>query len=147
FDSLIAVKEQLRAIPGKGLRYGSLVGYERPLPRICVNYLGQFESNSAPAWQLSHEQRGQWSHPTNTLPYAINLVAMIIDGRLQIRLSSRVGREDTQRLAQALEANLITLIERSARTARTYLTASDTDHLLSQDHLNRLQDDRELEAV
>ncbi len=56
-DSLKAIKEQLRAIPDKGLGFGALryLGDEQtrrtlqalPVPRITFNYLGQFDSGFA----------------------------------------------------------------------------------------------------
>ncbi|WP_327011383.1 non-ribosomal peptide synthase/polyketide synthase [Dactylosporangium sp. NBC_01737] len=49
-----AVKEQLRAVPGKGLGYGVLRHLRQeltgPVPQILFNYLGRFPTGSAEDW-------------------------------------------------------------------------------------------------
>jgi len=68
--ALRQIKEDLRALPDKGIGYGVLRHYDadtkqlfddRPQPQIVLNYLGQFnEENKSDQSATSSEQRGQW---------------------------------------------------------------------------------------
>ncbi|HEY8371301.1 MAG TPA: amino acid adenylation domain-containing protein [Pseudonocardiaceae bacterium] len=146
-ETLKATKENLRAIPANGLGYGLLVGHDRSLPRVCFNYLGQVDGGDGDHWRITGERGGQAMHPDNVLPYTVNLAGMVVGGRLQFRLTSRLTPDDTERLARAFEASLTDLVRRTAGGSRTYLTSSDVDGVLPQEHLDRLQADREVEDV
>ncbi|MDQ1015676.1 non-ribosomal peptide synthetase/type I polyketide synthase [Streptomyces afghaniensis] len=143
---LASVKDGLRAVPGKGLGHGPLYGYDRLLPRVCFNYLGRLDPGTGP-WQVTGEPGGDWSHPDNLLPYIVTATGMVTAGQLRFTLSCRLPEPDARRLARAFEDRLTELVDTTARSTRTYLTVSDIDGLLPQEHLDRLQADRELDGV
>ncbi|GCB51303.1 non-ribosomal peptide synthetase/type I polyketide synthase [Streptomyces sp. NL15-2K] len=144
--TLASVKDGLRAVPGKGLGHGPLCGYDRPLPRVCFNYLGRLDSATGP-WQVATEPGGDWSHPDNLLPYAVTATGMVSEEQLRFTLSCRLPEPDARRLARAFEDRLTALVDSTTHSTRTHLTVSDIDGLLPQEHLDRLQADRELDGV
>ncbi|WP_020480256.1 hybrid non-ribosomal peptide synthetase/type I polyketide synthase [Nocardiopsis kunsanensis] len=146
-DSLVSVKEALRSVPGNGIDYGSLVGYGRPLPAVCFNYLGQVDDGAEDAWRITDEPAGTALHPDNVLPYAVNLAGMVVGGRLRFRMTTRLSETDTARLTRAFESALADLVTATADQPRTYLTSSDVEGVLPQRHLDRLQADGELDDV
>ncbi|MEY9995640.1 amino acid adenylation domain-containing protein/non-ribosomal peptide synthase protein (TIGR01720 family) [Streptomyces sp. V4I8] len=145
--TLATVKDGLRAVPGKGVGYGPLCGYDRPLPRVCFNYLGRLDTGNTGPWQVADEPGGEWSDPANLLPYAVTATGMVTAGRLRFTLSCRLPEPDAHRLARAFENRLTALVDTTAHSTRTYLTVGDIDGLLPQEHLDRLQADRELDGV
>ncbi|MFY0577930.1 amino acid adenylation domain-containing protein [Cystobacter fuscus] len=149
-DSLKAIKDMQRGIPNKGLGFGALFGYPLSrLPRICFNYLGQFgqDERASGPWQIVNEPSGIALHSDNVLPYDINLAGMVLGGQLRFQLSCRGGQELTRRPAQAFEAALSELIQRTAECSRRYLTVSDLDLRISPALLARLQAERDIEEV
>jgi amino acid adenylation domain-containing protein/non-ribosomal peptide synthase protein (TIGR01720 family) len=88
---LLAVKEQLRALPGKGLAYG-VVRYlgagvdEAPAPAVSFNYLGQFDQSMGQGslFDLALEHPGAMQAHDETRTHAIDVVAFVKDQRLQV---------------------------------------------------------------
>lgn len=88
---LLAVKEQLRALPGKGLAYG-VVRYlgagmeEAPAPAVSFNYLGQFDQSMGQdsLFDLALEQPGAMQADDETRTHAVDVVAFVKDQRLQV---------------------------------------------------------------
>ncbi|MET9647510.1 non-ribosomal peptide synthetase/type I polyketide synthase [Streptomyces syringium] len=146
-DALKSVKESVRAVPAKGIGFGPLVGYARELPQVCFNYLGRLDADEGGDWQTVDGPSGDWLHEANLLPYAVSAAGMVVGGRLRFTLLSRLPRQDTERLARAFEERLAALVELTAHSPRTYLTSSDIDGLLPQEHLDRLQAADELDGV
>ncbi|MGW0890743.1 amino acid adenylation domain-containing protein [Saccharopolyspora sp. NPDC002578] len=146
-DTLIDVKESLRSVPGNGIDYGTVVGYQRPLPPVCFNYLGQVDDGAGEHWRITDEPAGRAMHPDNALPYAVNLAGLVAGGRLRFRLGVRLPDADSALLARAFERRLTDLVAAVADRQRAYLTASDVDGVLPQSQLDRLQDERELDDV
>ena len=120
---LKAIKEQLRAVPNKGIGYG-LLRYlcrdetiNRRLarmksPQILFNYLGQWDKvlPKAATFRMRHAPIG-WHGARNSRAYALEVSTWIIDGRLQVNLiysNNLHHRETIQLLAEqymvALEA-------------------------------------------
>src|SRR5262249_46931765 len=120
---LKAVKEQLRAIPGRGLGYDALrylsepgapgqAMHADPLPPISFNYHGQWDagaSRTGLAGQVTFGDLGTDMGPAEDRPYLIDVVGMVVGGRLEFRwfFSGNVFDETTVRtVADALLANL-----------------------------------------
>ncbi|MET7798190.1 amino acid adenylation domain-containing protein [Streptomyces decoyicus] len=96
-ETVKSVKEQLRAVPGRGLGYDALRFLSRPgtpghslyadrLPQISFNYLGQWHGTTSqdglirdrlPALGLDHE-------PDEPRPYLLDVIGMVEDGRLSV---------------------------------------------------------------
>jgi amino acid adenylation domain-containing protein/non-ribosomal peptide synthase protein (TIGR01720 family) len=126
-DALKSIKEQLRAIPQRGLGYG-LLRYMREQPDVSVlssaphaaevsfNYLGQFDQtlpDSAP-FRFAAESSGREQSGRAVRSRLLDVVSMIVDNRLRlsIQFSENLHRRETiQALADRFGASLRGLIE------------------------------------
>ncbi|HEU0013594.1 MAG TPA: amino acid adenylation domain-containing protein [Longimicrobium sp.] len=113
-EALKAVKEQLRAVPGKGIGYGLLRwlgdGEARaalaaaPVPEVSFNYLGQFDGGAADETLLipSDTEVGALRGPGGTRPHLLGIDAAVSGGRLHVTwtFAPAVHRPETvERLA------------------------------------------------
>ncbi|MCE1117368.1 non-ribosomal peptide synthetase, partial [Pseudomonas sp. NMI795_08] len=141
-DSLKAIKEQLRAIPDKGLGFGvlsrlapapvraQLAGL--PVPSITFNYLGQFdasfEAGEAAFWLPCDEARGAEQDAGAPLGNALSLNGQVFDGELSLGWSFSDARFDhatIQALADAYSQALAALVEHCCQPEAGALTPSD----------------------
>ena len=139
-DSIKAIKEQLRAVPHKGLGYGVLryladAGCKRqiaalPSAEITFNYLGQFDQSFG-ADALFHpldEPAGQAHDPDAPLPNALSVDSQVYGGELLLRWTFSRERYDARTidaLAEAYVAELHSLIEHCLSDQAGGLTPSD----------------------
>ena len=144
-EALRSIKEQLRAVPCRGIGYGLLrymstdaqvVATMRSLPRPDVNflYLGQFDPlrSSTGTFRPLHESAGSPCSSEVLRAHLLEVVALVSDGRLRMRFeySDRRHRSSTiEALAQVYTAELTTLIE--------HCQTSDADGLKPSDFLKR----------
>ncbi|KAA2257273.1 amino acid adenylation domain-containing protein [Solihabitans fulvus] len=129
-SALKSVKEQLRAVPGRGLGYGALRHLDGRAPavspRVSFNYLGQFDLPdglyaSRPALDLSTD-------PDAARAHLIDVVGIVEDGCLEFRwlYSEHVHRSDTVRaVADAMLDALRQLLAHCARPDTGGRTPSD----------------------
>ena len=95
-DSLLAVQRQLQQIPERGLGYGllrylspdaavrqSMVGTAAP---VLFNYLGQFDNVVADShlFSFARESTGPWRSPRAHRTHALEIVAVVRGGQLEI---------------------------------------------------------------
>ncbi|TRX76806.1 non-ribosomal peptide synthetase [Pseudomonas mangiferae] len=152
--TLKAVKEQLRAVPSKGLGYGILRHLAEPEtrqelaglpePRVTFNYLGQFDASFdaeallRPAGESSGAGQSEDSEVLNWL--AID--GQVYDGALSLdwTFSGDMYREATiQTLLDAYRDELLAVIEHCAAGGPRGATPSDFPLAgLSQDQLDSL---------
>ncbi|AXA24576.1 non-ribosomal peptide synthase/polyketide synthase [Pseudomonas putida] len=155
-DSLKQIKEQLRAVPDKGLGFGVLSQLaapqvrERlaglPTPSITFNYLGQFDasfaSGEAAFWLPCDEARGAEQHPDAPLANALSVNGQVFDGELSLGWTFSDARFDNhtiQALADAYTQALLALIEHCCQPQAGGLTPSDVPLArLSQAQLDAL---------
>ncbi|QUQ65769.1 non-ribosomal peptide synthetase [Kutzneria sp. CA-103260] len=90
-DVLKRVKEQLRAVPDKGIGYGLLrhlnpttagVLARAPRPQIGFNYLGRMSTPKPQDWAVSAEQEalgGAGADPSMSLPHVVDVNALTED--------------------------------------------------------------------
>ncbi|WP_223465806.1 non-ribosomal peptide synthetase [Pseudomonas sp. GL-RE-26] len=139
-NSIKSIKEQLRAIPGKGLGYG-LLRYlgepaqrqalqDLPAPRITFNYLGQFDRQFDDAALLvpAPESGGQAQGDDAPLANWLTVEGQVYGGQLSLQwgFSRDLFAESTvQRLADAYTEELKTLIEHCCATTAGQVTPSD----------------------
>ncbi|MFB9907697.1 amino acid adenylation domain-containing protein [Allokutzneria oryzae] len=135
---LKAVKEQLRAVPGRGLGYDALRYLDPgssmrsdPLPCISFNYHGQWHG-SAERSALYRDARfgdlGQDMGPEELRPYLIDVVGIARDGVLEISwlYSENVHDEATvRRLADEVAENLRRIVLHCAEPTAGGATPSD----------------------
>ncbi|WP_410524906.1 amino acid adenylation domain-containing protein [Pseudomonas sp. DTU_2021_1001937_2_SI_NGA_ILE_001] len=139
--SIKGIKEQLRAIPDKGIGYGVLryLGdadtrarlAELPEPRITFNYLGQFDTGTGDAPALfspSDEPRGAELHGDAPLGNWLSLNGQVFAGELSLAWTfSRQMFDEAliQRLADDYRDELVALIAHCCQPDCAALTPSD----------------------
>jgi non-ribosomal peptide synthase protein (TIGR01720 family) len=120
-EALTSVKDQLRAVPNRGLGYGVLrylakvPELDRPPREICFNYQGQFDLAIAEAGLLrpAVEAIGPSRSPNIPRPHLLEVVARIVEGRLDMQWiygEQRQERRTIEALATAFEDELQALI-------------------------------------
>ncbi|MEW5925951.1 MAG: non-ribosomal peptide synthase/polyketide synthase [Gemmatimonadota bacterium] len=138
--ALKAVKEQLRAVPGRGIGYG-LLRYladpgaaaelaRGPRPQVGFNYLGQFDrSVSADAFfAFAPESAGAAQDGRSTRRYLLDVTGAVRDGCLELEVGYAEGvhrRETVERLAQEFAGELRGLIAHCTSDGAGGWTLSD----------------------
>ncbi len=140
-DDLLAVKEQLRAIPNSGIGYG-LLRYladdttvtaplrEQRSPDIAFNYLGQIDGTlpETSPFGIAAESAGPSQSPRGQRPYRLYISGSIARGRLQLACmySTALYRRATiEQLANDIVTALRTLIDHAEATETARYTPSD----------------------
>ncbi|KUL63367.1 non-ribosomal peptide synthetase [Streptomyces sp. NRRL S-1521] len=137
--TLKSVKEQLRAVPRRGLGYQALghLGSPRPearalgelpLPDVCFTYHGQWEASAEGDFAPVADVPGRDMDPDAPLDHLLDVSALVTDGELEItwHYSDQVHREGTvQELASGLTRALTAIAEHCARPGTGGRTPSD----------------------
>ena len=144
--SIKRIKEQLRAIPDKGIGYGALryLGDDQaraalaqlPTPRITFNYLGQFDGSFAPAADAdapaflvpADESAGASQSTEAPLDNWLSINGQVYAGELSLEwtFSRDMFDVDTvQRLADQFAAELEAIVAHCLEDAQAGLTPSD----------------------
>ncbi|OLU26329.1 non-ribosomal peptide synthetase [Pseudomonas sp. PA15(2017)] len=138
--SLKAIKEQLRAVPHKGLGHGVLryladepsraAMAVLPEARVTFNYLGQFDQGfAADALLRPLQEPGGAQHASEaTLPNWLSVDSQVYGGELSLRwtFSDRLFQRDTiERLAERYAAELRALVEHCLTPQAGGVTPSD----------------------
>ena len=123
-NTLKSVKEQLRAIPHKGIGYGLLrylsqepeiIAQLKTLPQaqISFNYLGQFNQvlNQFSMMQLASESKGEEHSLDGQRPHLLNINAIITNERLQIDWKYSTNVHQPQTIEKIAEEFIETLLE------------------------------------
>ncbi|MFD1147728.1 amino acid adenylation domain-containing protein [Saccharothrix hoggarensis] len=151
------VKEQLAALPDKGIGFG-LLRYLNPAtgpalaafpePEVCFNYLGRFPVDADADWTMTGGQDvlDNGMDPALPLPYALEVNAMTRDHADGPRLSATwswageaLSEDEVADLAASWFAALDALVTRAGTGGRT---PSDFPLVaLSQDEVERLEAD------
>ncbi|HEX2188975.1 MAG TPA: condensation domain-containing protein, partial [Longimicrobiaceae bacterium] len=153
-EALKAVRDQLRAVPGKGIGYGLLRYLGRdgaraalaagPSPEISFNYLGQLDSllPGAALFRPADEPIGAAHAPSAPRRYLLEVNASVTGGRLQAAwtYSERLHRLDT---AEALAARWLAALREMVEHCRTpaasgYTPADFPEAGLDQEELDDL---------
>ncbi|MDO7900267.1 non-ribosomal peptide synthetase, partial [Pseudomonas citrulli] len=153
-DSLKSIKEQLRAVPDKGLGYGVLrylgepaVRAELaalPAPRVTFNYLGQFDRqfDDGALFVPSSEGSGAAQHARAPLANWLTVEGQVYGGELSLNwgFSERMFKRQTiETLAADYHAELSALIEHCCGLHAPQATPSDFPLArISQAQLDRL---------
>ncbi|MFE4519447.1 amino acid adenylation domain-containing protein, partial [Kitasatospora sp. NPDC056783] len=160
-DTLRSVKEQLRAVPLRGLSHGAL-RHLRPgalppgaaAPRVGFNYHGQWDSHGGADGLLrgSLPPAGRDADPDEPRPYLLDVIGAVQDGRLELGWTypPAVYDEATVRaLAEQTLQALRELAEHCASPGAGGRTPSDFPLAgLDQQQLDRLVGDgRDIEDV
>jgi amino acid adenylation domain-containing protein/non-ribosomal peptide synthase protein (TIGR01720 family) len=137
---LRTVKEALRRVPDRGLGYGVLrylAGGERAAelatsasPRLTFNYLGQLDAATDLAWPLLPRfgEQGRECAAVNRPPGPLEVIALVIDGRLRVLWNAREDAGPASELAELASEHLrrvVDLADFCARHARPLATPAD----------------------
>jgi amino acid adenylation domain-containing protein/non-ribosomal peptide synthase protein (TIGR01720 family) len=136
--SLKAVKEQLRAVPQRGLGYGVLrhMGSpvvqaalsDRPWPAVTFNYLGRFDGVTAGAFALARESTGRDQSEGSPLGAELVVNGQVSEGALSLTWLFSAARHDAgtiEGLARAFATELQALVELCSAPGAGGLTPSD----------------------
>ncbi|WPO00380.1 non-ribosomal peptide synthetase [Pseudomonas sp. MUP55] len=142
-SSLKQIKEQLRAVPDKGLGFGALryLGdakaqqalAELPRPRITFNYLGQFDASFDSAEQHglfapSGDASGAEQSPDAPLGNWLEINGQVYGGELKLNWSfsqAMFAQATVEQLADAYAEELQALIDHCCESANQGVTPSD----------------------
>ncbi|NOX38151.1 MAG: amino acid adenylation domain-containing protein [Calditrichaeota bacterium] len=139
-DAIVTIKEQVRAIPGKGMGYGLLRYLASdpavqqkmaaiPEPVIGFNYLGQFNTGEEKvAFGIAPENPGPERAPENERMQLLTISASVQDGEMRFYFSystARHRRESIQEFASHFEQVLREIIQQEKQTAEKIYTPSD----------------------
>jgi non-ribosomal peptide synthase protein (TIGR01720 family) len=153
-ETLRAIKEQLRAVPQRGIGYG-LLRYLRgdanvskaladlPLAEVSFNYLGQVDTalGETPLFTLASESAGRSQGERNKRVHLLEINAIVAGGCLQVNWTFGPShrRETIERLAQDYIAALQALIQHClSRDAIAYTPSDFPLAGLSQEALDAL---------
>ncbi|MGL5997283.1 MAG: non-ribosomal peptide synthetase [Pseudomonas proteolytica] len=138
--SIKAIKEQLRAVPHKGLGYGVLryladstcrqAMAALPSASITFNYLGQFDQSfdSQALFHPLEASAGPAHDPDAPLPNALSVDSQVYGGELLLRWTFSRERHDQQTISELADAylgELQSLIAHCLRDDAGGLTPSD----------------------
>ncbi|MFC7589483.1 amino acid adenylation domain-containing protein [Nonomuraea antimicrobica] len=153
-ETIKSVKEQLRAVPGRGLGYEALRHLteagaalrDRPQPPVTVNYHGQFDAAAGGALGLSLARPlGSDQDPDAIRAGLLDLICVVEDGRLRLDLaySANVHEEGTaRRIAAEVVSALDEIVAHCDRPEAGGRTPSDFPLAgLSQPEVDRLVGD------
>ena len=139
-DSIKAIKEQLRAVPEKGLGYGVLryLGSaeqaerlaELPTPRVTFNYLGQFDGSFSADGLLTPANEGTGANQSAEAPISnwLTINGQVHEGQLTLNWIYSAELFDAatlQGVADDYLAELQAIIEHCCSDAAGGLTPSD----------------------
>ncbi|WP_338744881.1 amino acid adenylation domain-containing protein [Pseudomonas putida] len=140
-DSIKTIKEQLRAVPNKGIGYGVLrylageeVGQtlgQLPKGEIVFNYLGQFDSSFDAATGLltpAQESGGQGHDDATPLGSQLAINGQVFGGELKLSWSyshERFEQSTVQQLADDYAEELKALVEHCCQAQNRGITPSD----------------------
>ncbi|NUS62644.1 MAG: amino acid adenylation domain-containing protein, partial [Saccharothrix sp.] len=141
--ALKAVKEQLRAVPDKGLSYEALRygdrGLTGSLPQVCFNYLGQWDGAATEAAGHGREVPADFARP-----HLLDITAAVSGGELSVEWEYSTEAHDetaVRALAERMLAALRGIAEFCARPGAWGRTPSDFPLArLTQEQVDRIAD-------
>ena len=154
-ETLRSVKEQLRAVPLRGLSHGALRHLlpgsplaGAPAPQVGFNYHGRWDAESAGADALYRDSlppAGRDTDPDEARPYLLDITGVVQHGRLELGWTYPVAvydEADVRHLAEEMCAALREIAAHCARPEAGGRTPSDFPLAgLTQDQLDRLVGD------
>jgi amino acid adenylation domain-containing protein/non-ribosomal peptide synthase protein (TIGR01720 family) len=124
--ALKSIKEQLRKVPDRGLSYGLLryLGDNRAKlnalklaqrPQVLFNYLGQLDQivSTSKLFRFASEPTGPWHSPRARRTHELEIVCLILDGKLESRWTSsakQLSRATVEQLAHGFIKSLRRII-------------------------------------
>ncbi|AZK48531.1 non-ribosomal peptide synthetase [Paenibacillus lentus] len=142
-----AVKEQLREIPNKGIDYGILVYNSKRLLHIDkrllrFNYLGEIDNLlQGSSFLIGEEDIGNETCSSNKLACLVDVVAMVINRKLLVRLTyseAMFDRESMENLLESFMQKIMEVIQLCLNTEPEFTPSDFATLKLKQDELDIL---------
>ncbi len=148
-DSLIYLKEKRKSIPHNGLGYGAHFQYNiDDLPKVSFNYLGQFDNlQNIAEWSVSSNPYGNRISNLNHDFAIVSITGAVLNSTMSFTFESFLSEETSKKFSDSFRTNLIKLINILKNLDRAYLTRSDIDNIITQDYLDHIQNDREVQNI
>jgi non-ribosomal peptide synthase protein (TIGR01720 family) len=153
-EALRAVKDQLRAVPNRGIGYGLLrylSGRQEVVDRLSslaqaevrFNYLGQQDQSlsSSRLFVSTHDSGAESQSLRGERAYLLNIIASVSEGQLRFTwtYSENVhARETIERLAETTLAELRALLSESETSDSVYAPSDFPKAKLTQKDLNTI---------
>ena len=148
-DTIVDTKEQLRALPNKGLAYGAYCQADKlhgGLPALRFNYLGQFDSTNdnsdTSGVHIVHESCGRTRAQENRDNLLLDVTGVVINGQMQFEWQSLLSAEQSQAFTDAFNRSLHAVVAESERIAAQGGRKTPSDFAienLNATQLSRLQ--------
>jgi fengycin family lipopeptide synthetase B len=126
---IIDTKDTLNRVPHKGIGYGLLRKNIVPKREIVFNYLGQFDSDiQARPFKVSNDLVGDLHDPSNQRDCEVELIGMVVNGKLQMAVRYNPLRLPSQLLYQFagdFETSLLEIIDHCAAVEHRIFTPTD----------------------
>lgn len=135
-EALLAIKEQLRAVPRRGVGHGILrwlspegAQLRWPAPQISFNYLGRYHESGSPGeFRLAREGVGPLHAATGRRPHALDINGVVLADRLELAFGysrDQLGEATVQRLADDVVAAIERLVRHCLSAEPGVFTPSD----------------------
>ena len=156
---LIAVKEQLRSVPGKGIGYGILRYLSgrafKQEPGIIFNYLGELDAQAATPqdniFRLSHKFHGHPVAMESRRNVLLEVSGFVKEGRLQIEVmysARQFAVQTMDRLMELFRHRLTSLVKTLAAERTGWVTPADLSYKeLEVEQVLQLSSDHNLEDI
>jgi amino acid adenylation domain-containing protein/non-ribosomal peptide synthase protein (TIGR01720 family) len=150
-SSIKSIKENLRAIPNKGIGFGAMYPNELiNLPNITFNYLGQFDSQDG-YWQVTGESSGEPIPASNAETDIINITGIVTDGQLSFSILSKLSEKEasdfSNNLQKHLEEVIIHCIDQIDRNEIKHTPSDFETVTISQSLLDEIEKDQQIESI
>ena len=141
--TLKSVKEQLRAVPRRGMSHGALRP-GAPLPQVCVNYHGRWDDDPDALFRTRHEPTGAEVDPDAPLDHLLEINGLVQHGELVLNWQYSTARHDERtirgladRTTEALREIAAHCADHSGRTPSDFplarLTQAQVDAIAGDD--------------
>lgn len=139
--TIVQAKENLKAIPNKGIGYGALrylaadeskrESLHKDIEQVIFNYLGQADqgsSETASLFNFTNEGKGEDIHPENEYGGKITINSVVTNGTLSLRWdydTNRFTKESIETLAENYIKALETVVNFCKSQTETVATPAD----------------------
>jgi non-ribosomal peptide synthase protein (TIGR01720 family) len=145
-ECIIENKENLRLIPNKGVLFGKNNDYNKNLPKISFNYLGQFDNfqNYNDFWVFTNEASG--NNALDNIDSYININFIEIDKIIKFKIITNLI--DSNLIFLNFKSNLIKIIIHcDSLKIRSYLTSSDVNYIVNRQTLHFIQSNNKIDDI
>ena len=105
-ETLLGNRKRLREVPGKGIGYGALYGYDN-MPCILFNYLEKLIGTDESNWQFRLEEAsGESMSPDNRFDNIVDINGLGREGKAGLWVESSLKEENHQLLCEAFKRNV-----------------------------------------